>query len=68
MGKKIITQAERSTLFNQWLNQQSMPQFKNDVERQKWWAVKCVEHDRIINQEYDILPNFYVENENIIKD
>lgn len=54
MEKKVITPAERSTMFNEWLKTQSMPDFKETVERQRWWVNKVVEFDRMTAQEYDI--------------
>lgn len=63
MTKKIITQSERTTLFNEWLKDQPMPKLNELVERQRWWVNKVLEHDKLIHQEYDIVPGFYVDGD-----
>ena len=62
MEKKIITQAQRTTLFNEWLSNQSTPRFESTIDRQRWWVQKCIEHDRIICNEYDIVPDLYTDD------
>lgn len=62
MAKKIITQAERTTLFNEWLVTQSMPDLKTKEDRQRWWINKVIEHDKMISEDYDIVPGFYVDS------
>ena len=69
MGKKIITQAERTTLFNEWLQTQPMPEFKAKEERQRWWVNKVIEHDKMVSETFDIVPGFYVDSAgNVIYD
>ena len=58
MAKKIITQAERTRIFNEWLNTQPMPKFNTLIDRQRWWVGKCIEHDKLISEEYDIVAGF----------
>lgn len=58
---KIITQAERTKMFNEWLETQPMPECKTMEDRQRWWVNKCIEHDKMISKEYDIIPGFYVD-------
>jgi len=60
--KKVITQAERTTLFNKWLATQPMPEYKTLEERQRWWVNKVIEHDKMVSQEYDIVAGFYVDS------
>jgi len=58
MEKKLITQAERTKLFNEWLEQQEIPKFDTVVERKKWWCQKVVEYDKMFSAEFDIIPDF----------
>lgn len=63
MEKKIITQAQRTKMFNEWLLTQEMPNYEHLIERQRWWVNKCIEHDKLLHNEgYDIVPGFYVDN------
>lgn len=69
MAKKIITQAERTTMFNEWLANQPMPKLETKEDRQRWWVNKVIEHDKLTQEEYDIVPGFYVDaNGNVVKD
>jgi len=69
MAKKIITQAERTKMFNEWLQTQSMPDFDELIERQRWWVNKVIEYDKLLDQDYDIVPGFYVDsNGRVIRD
>ena len=59
---EIITQAERTRRFNEWLRTQTMPEFEELVERQRWWVHRVVEFDKILTaQDIDIVPGFYVD-------
>lgn len=55
MEKKIITPTEKTTLFNEWLKTQTMPEYKELKERQKWWVNKAIEFDKITAEKYDII-------------
>ena len=64
MNKKIITQSERTAKFNEWLITQSMPPFKNKVDRQKWWIGKVIEYDKLLYSDgWDIIPDFYIDSD-----
>ena len=62
MAKKIITQAEQTTRFNEWLTAQKMPHFDEVVDRQRWWVNKVIEFDKLTANEYDVCPGFYVDS------
>ncbi len=67
MEKKIITQAERTTMFNEWLATQPMPELNSKEDRQRWWVNKVIEHDKMVSSEYDIVAGFYVDaNGNVV--
>ena len=53
--KKVITETEKSTLFNEWLKEQSMPDFKTKEERQRWWVDKVIEFDQLTKDDHDIV-------------
>ncbi len=55
MEKKIITQAERTTMFNEWLATQYMPEFNSDEERKRWWIYKVIAFDKMTASEFDIV-------------
>ena len=59
MEKKVITPAERTTMFNEWLKTQNMPDFEETVDRQRWWVNKVVEFDRMNTLEYDVCAELY---------
>ncbi len=61
MEKKIITQAERTKMFNEWLSNQPMPELATKEERQRWWINKVIEFDKITSDDFDIVPGFYVD-------
>lgn len=61
MEKKIITEAERTTMFNEWLATQPMPELKTLEERQRWWINKVIAFDKSL-QDYDVVPGFYVDS------
>ena len=52
MEKKVITPAERTNLFNEWLLTQDMPEYKELIDRQRWWVNKVVEFDKMTADEY----------------
>lgn len=53
MEKKVITQTEKTTRFNEWLKTQPMPNFEQKVDRQRWWCNKVVEFDKLIDKDYE---------------
>lgn len=55
MEKKIITQSEFTSLFNEWLKSQTMPDFKETIDRKKWWIGKIIEFDKLTKDEYDVI-------------
>lgn len=65
MEKKIITQAEQTTRFNEWLATQEIPEFKEIIERQRWWVKKVMEFDKITAEEYDVCAGFYVDSDGV---
>ena len=62
MDKKMITRAEKTNMFNEWLLTQEMPNFKETVDRQRWWVNKVVEFDRMNTLEYDVCAEIYVDD------
>ena len=61
MEKKVITQAEQTTRFNEWILTQEMPDFEEKIERQRWWVKKVMEFDKLTAQEYDVCAGFWVD-------
>lgn len=59
MEKKTITRAEKTNMFNEWLLTQEMPNFKETVDRRRWWVNKVVEFDKMNTQEYDVCDELY---------
>lgn len=59
MEKKMITRAEKTNMFNEWLLTQEMPNFKETVDRRRWWVNKVVEFDKMNTQEYDVCDELY---------
>lgn len=57
MEKKLITESERTTLFNEWLKTQPMPNFSTIEERKKWWVYKVIEFDKLTHQQFDIIES-----------
>ena len=64
--KKVITQAEQTTRFNEWLKTQKMPEFDEVIERQRWWVYKVIEFDKITSQEYNVCAGFWVDGNGIV--
>lgn len=63
MTQKILTEAERTTKFNEWLSTQPIPKHKNIEERQRWWVNKVIEFDKMLDKDgWNIVPGFYVNN------
>ena len=58
MEKKIISEAERTTMFNQWLATQEMPAYNSLKERQQWWIRKVIEFDKSFLKDYDVIPGY----------
>lgn len=65
MEKKIITQAEQTTRFNEWLRTQEMPEFEEPLDRQRWWVNKVIEFDKITAKEYDVCAGFWVDSDGV---
>jgi hypothetical protein len=59
--KPTITQAEKTTRFNEWLKTQPMPKCKEVEDRQRWWVGKVIEFDGLIEEEYNIVSGFWVD-------
>lgn len=62
MEKKLITPTEKTTMFNEWLKTQEMPDYEQQLERQRWWVNKVLEFDKMTAQEYDICVESWVDS------